>query len=85
MLQCFAQSACNAILLKLHDGVKESTKGKALVGCTGITQDVPLSPLKAKAATQVAVAQADNAEVDLTAWALPSETVEQAKARVILR
>jgi hypothetical protein len=41
--------------------------------------------MEVKASTRVGAAQADDAEVDLSAWALPEETIEQAKARNVLR
>ena len=57
----------------------------APLGLVGLLSDVPFTPLGQKASTRVSAAQADNAEVDLTAWASPDETAEEAKARVILR
>jgi hypothetical protein len=83
MLRCFAQSACDAILLKL-DGVHDR-RDLALAGSRGFTSDVPFSPLEAKASAWLTAAQADDAEVDLSAWAFPSETIEKARARVVLR
>ena len=41
--------------------------------------------MEGKAMTRVAAAQADDAEVDLSAWALPGETLEEARARDVLR
>ncbi len=38
-----------------------------------------------KASTHVGAAQANDAEVDLSAWALPDETDEQVRARNVLR
>jgi len=40
--------------------------------------------MEVKASTRVGAAQADDAEVDLSAWALPEETIEQANARIVL-
>ena len=42
----------------------------------GLGKDVPFSPLEANFNTQVAATQADDAEVDLSIWALPDETME---------
>ena len=50
----------------------------------GLTRDIPFSPMEVKASTRVGAAQADDAKVDLSAWALPKETIEQAKARNVL-
>jgi hypothetical protein len=83
MLRCFAQSACDAILLKL-DGV-HGRVDEALAGSRGFTSDVPFSPLEGKASARLTAAQPDDAEVDLSAWALPSEMIDQARARVVLR
>jgi hypothetical protein len=51
----------------------------------GLTWDVAFTPMEAKATTCIVSAQADNAEVNLSAWALPGETVEQAQARDVMR
>ncbi len=40
--------------------------------------------MEAKATTRIVAAQADDAEVNLSAWALPGETLEQAWARDVL-
>jgi hypothetical protein len=84
MLQCFAQSVCNAMLLRLDASCLDLSKNIKSTGLLGFTQDVPFSPLKEKVTTCVAAAQADDAKVDLLAWSLPQETAEEAKARVIL-
>ena len=55
------------------------------VPTVGLTKDVPFSRLEANADTRVAATQADDAKVDLTTWALPDETIEQSKAREVLR
>ena len=57
----------------------------APLGLVGLTSDVPFTPLEQRASTRVSAAQADDAEVNLTAWASPDETAEEAKACVILR
>ena len=46
----------------------------------GKTDDVPFTPLEGNVDT---AAQADDAEVDLSTWALPDETQEQAAARQV--
>ncbi len=51
----------------------------------GLTRDVPFTPMEVKATTRIAAAQANDAEVDLSAWALPGETIEQARSRDVLR
>ena len=84
MLQCFAQSVCEAILTNLEGHQVDSNSGTSGV-VRGLTSDVPFSPLEAKVTTRLTAAQADQAEVDLSAWAVPMETSEQAKARVVLR
>lgn len=58
---------------------------KAPHSLAGLSSNVPFTPLEQKTSTRVAAAQADDAEVDLTAWASPGETAEEAKAREILR
>jgi hypothetical protein len=85
MLQCFAQAVCDSILQKLQGGPIITEKGEAPDGLKGLTREIGFSPLKEKATTRVAAAQADFAEIDLLAWSLPSETIEEAKARVVLR
>jgi hypothetical protein len=85
MLWCFVQAMCDAILLKLQGGVIIPGKDKVTGGLKGLTRDIAFSPLEEKATTWVVAAQADFAEVDLVAWSLPSETREEAKARVVLR
>ncbi len=85
MLQCFAQAACEAILLKLQVVTPAAGGVKAPYSLAGLSSDVPFIPLEQKASTRVAAAQADDAEVDLTAWASPDETAEEAKAHEILR
>jgi len=50
----------------------------------GFTRDIPFSPMEVKASTRLGAAQADDAEVDLLAWALPDETNKQANARNVL-
>ncbi|KAL7528378.1 hypothetical protein ACHAWF_002541 [Thalassiosira exigua] len=51
----------------------------------GRTIDVPFSPLEESAQGRVKAAQPDDAEVDLSAWALPGETPKMVKARQVLR
>ena len=49
------------------------------------THLIPFSPLEKQATTRVKAAQADDAEVDLTTWAIPGETMAEAAARQVLR
>jgi len=51
----------------------------------GKTDDVPFTPLEGNVDTRLAAAQADDAEVDLSTWAMPGETQEQAAARKVFR
>ncbi len=51
----------------------------------GLCRDVAFTPMEAKATTPIAATQADDAEVGLSAWALPGETLKQARARDVLR
>jgi hypothetical protein len=46
---------------------------------------VPYSPLELQVDTRVKAAQPEDAEVDLSSWALPNETEEIARARQVLR
>jgi hypothetical protein len=85
MLRCFAQVVCDSILQKFQGGLPSTQPDKVPDGLKGLTCDVPFSPLEEKATTLVAAAQADFAEVDLSAWSLPSETLQEAKARIVLR
>ena len=85
MLQCFAQVACDATLLKFWVVSSAACSEMAPLGLVGLTSDVPFTPLEQKASTRVSAAQADDAKVNLTAWASPGETAEEAKARVILQ
>ncbi len=84
MLRAFAQLVREAILLKLDDRRSEGSNKKVACGCVGLTSNVPFTPLEEKATTRVAAAQSNNAKVDLSAWALPMETPEEARAREML-
>jgi hypothetical protein len=55
-----------------------------LSSMVGLTWEVAFTPMEGKATTCVAAAQADNTEVDLSAWALPGETLKEARARDVL-
>ena len=84
MLRRFTQFICNACLTPLTS--RSQTLGSdSSVPMAGLTRDIPFSPMEVKASTCVGAAQADDAEVDLLAWALPEETTEQANARNVLR
>jgi hypothetical protein len=85
MLWWFLQSVSNAILLKLCQVDCQTPDEESGGGSRGFISDIPFSPLEVNATTRVAAAQADDAEVDLLAWSSPSETEEEAHARVILR
>ena len=79
------QSVSNAILLKLCQVDCQTPDEESRGGSRGFIGNIPFSPLEVNATTCAAAAQADNAEVDLSAWSSPSETEEEAHARVILR
>jgi hypothetical protein len=87
MLRSFAQTFCDAILRRLQGGRITSEQGEESEsdGLNGLTRDIPFSPLEQKATTRIAAAQEVFAEVDLSAWSLPSETDKEASARVVLR
>jgi hypothetical protein len=85
MLQRFTQFICNASLSRLFNGSQTLEGNPNPSPTVGLTWDVAFTPMEAKATTLIAAAQADDAEVDLSAWALPGETLEQARARDVLR
>ena len=85
MLRHFAQTVCDAVLLRLQPPPPQASDVERSTGLVSFTRDVPFSPLEDKVTTCVMVAQADNAKVDLTAWALLQETARDAKARVVLQ
>ena len=51
----------------------------------GKTSDTPFSPMEEAVSTRVKAAQADNAAVDLSQWALPNETEKTSNSREIIR
>ena len=80
MLRSFVFSAGG---LLIPSCVKErDTAGSQPVGKT---EDIPFSPLEEEASVRVKAAQADDAGVDLSQWAEPSETPRVANARAVLR
>jgi hypothetical protein len=85
MLQRFTQFICNASLSRLSNGLQTLEGNPNPSPMVGLTWDVAFTPMEAKATTCIAAAQADDAEVDLSAWAFPGETLEQARARDVLR
>jgi len=84
MLRQFTQYICNACLTRLSSG-SQTLGSDFFVPMAGLTRDIPFSSMEVKALTRIGAAQADDAEVDLLAWALPEETIEQANARIVLR
>ncbi len=76
MLQRFTQSICDASLTQLSNGLQMLESNPNLSPTVDLTWDVAFTPIEAKATTRIEAAQADNAEVDLSAWALPGETVK---------
>ena len=85
MLSRFTQFICDASLTRLskqsHPLEVESSFSAPMMG---FTCDVPFSSMEIKASTCVGAAQADDAEVDLSVWALPDKTDEQMHARNVL-
>jgi hypothetical protein len=84
MLQHFTQFICDGILSRLS--ISPTLESKPNLSPTvGLTCEVAFRPMEGKATTRVAAAQVDDAEVDLSAWALPGETLEEARTRDVLR
>jgi hypothetical protein len=85
MLCQFSQFNCDASLTRLsnqsHSLELESSLSAPMVG---LTCGIPFSPMEIKASTRVGTAQANDAEVDLSAWAFPDKKDEQAHARNVL-
>ncbi len=71
MLRYFAQTVCDALLLRLQPSHLLALDVDRSKGLAGFTHDVPFLPLEDKVTTRVAAAQADDAEVNLTAWSYP--------------
>jgi hypothetical protein len=83
MLQRFTQFIRNFILSRLS--ILQMLESKPnLSSMVGLTWEVAFKPMEGKAMTHVAAAQADDAEVDLSAWALPGETLKEARTRDVL-
>ena len=84
MLRRFTKFICDASLTRLskqsHPLEVESSFSAPMVG---LTCDVLFSSMEIKASTCVGAAQANDAEVDLSAWALPDKTDEQVHARML--
>jgi hypothetical protein len=76
MLCCFSQFICNGSLLRLSNCLQILESKSILSPAVGLTVDVPFMPMEINATTCIAASQANAAEVDLLAWALPGETVE---------
>ncbi len=85
MLRHFTQFICDANLSRLSTGLQMLEGNPNPSPTVGLTWDVAFTPMEAKATTCIAATQADDAEVDLSAWALPGETLEQAWARDMLQ
>jgi hypothetical protein len=85
MLRRFTQFICDASFTRLskqsHYLEVESSFSAPMVG---LTCDVPFSYMEIKASTGVGAAQANDAEVDLSAWALLDKMDEQVCARNVL-
>jgi len=80
IIRHFVFHACSLFDLTDDGPADETTNGEA-----GLTADVKYSPLELNVETRAVAARADDAEVDLSQWALPDESAEVAHARVVLR
>ncbi len=84
MLRVFAYAASEAVRdLFYENTIATRPPGTSIT--VGLTRDIAFSPMEERVETRVAAAQADDAEVDLSNWAMPNETPEQAAARNVLR
>ena len=80
MLRSLTFKACELLLPPGESDIEESQRQ-----AVGLTMDIPFSPLERDTESKITAATVDDAEVNLSQWALPNETEKQAKARVVLR
>ena len=86
MIRVFLTKAADVIVDTVMGTMSQPFPEVSVLGSmVGFSNDVPLLPLEANVTTWVAATQADDSEVDLSIWALPNETIEQSKAREVLR
>ena len=81
LLRSFAFTAGETLLSRSHSSVASFTS----LPPPGISSSIPFNPMEEAVSTRVRAAQADDAEVDLSQWASPLETVNEARARKVLR
>ena len=74
-----------SFVFKLCDLFAPTDLDERVDRAVGLTTDVPFSPLEQAVSTRLTAAKADNAEVDLSLWALPEESEEETRARAVLR
>ena len=87
MIRIFLSAAADAVVREVMKPGSWVKPVLVLGPMVGLTKEVPFSPLplEASADTRVMAAQADDAEVDFSTWAMPDETPVQAHARQVLR
>ena len=86
IIRIFLSKAAETIVEEVISTRVEPRADEKVVGpMVGLTLEVPFASLEANADTQVTATQADDAEVDVSTWALPNKTLQQAKAREVLR
>ena len=85
MIRIFLSAAADAVVQEVMKPGSWVKPVLVLGPMVGLTKEVPFSPLEARADTRVMAAQADDAEVDLSTWAMPDETPVQTHARQVLR
>ena len=86
MIRLFLSKAADAIVQEVMGAGAQQVIGPTL-RClkAGLTRDVPFTPMEAKVDTRVEAKLADDAEVNLSTWAVPGETKRESEARVVLR
>ncbi|KAL7527269.1 hypothetical protein ACHAXR_004033, partial [Thalassiosira sp. AJA248-18] len=86
MIRLFLGKAADAIVQEVMGARSlqnvNTTPGSLRVG---MTKDIPFTPMEVKVDTRVEAKLADDAEVNLSTWAIPGETESEIKARIVLR
>ena len=84
ILRIFLSKAAEAIARQVLGTAQFiEVRGKPTVA--GLTKNITFTPMEDNVTTRIAASQADDAQIDLSIWALPNETPEQANAREVLR
>ena len=86
IIRIFLSKAADTIVqevmgLKVRPLLDKDEMGPTL----GLTQDVPFASMEANIDTRATTTRADDAQADLSTRALPNGTLEQVKAREVLR